>query len=91
MADPSAPGLGRLATIGASWAAFTAAALVFVIRVYRAVLSPLLGPSCRYHPSCSAYAMTAIDRYGPLSGSARALSRLARCHPFTDGGYDPAG
>ena len=65
------------------------AALLGVIALYRKWVSPLLGPNCRFHPTCSSYASEAIVLYGPLLGSARALGRLARCHPFCDGGYDP--
>jgi putative membrane protein insertion efficiency factor len=65
------------------------AALLLVIIAYKRFVSPLLGPSCRFHPTCSTYAMEAIRRYGPLGGAARALARLARCHPFSQGGFDP--
>jgi len=65
------------------------AALLGVIALYRKWISPLLGPNCRFHPTCSSYASEAIVLYGPFLGSARALGRLARCHPFCDGGYDP--
>jgi putative membrane protein insertion efficiency factor len=59
------------------------------IHAYRLALSPLLGPRCRFYPSCSAYALEAIERHGPLRGLALALRRLARCHPWHPGGYDP--
>jgi uncharacterized protein len=59
------------------------------IRVYQVMLSPLLGPRCRYHPSCSRYAMQAIASYGILRGSLLAAWRLLRCNPFSHGGYDP--
>jgi putative membrane protein insertion efficiency factor len=62
---------------------------VLLIGVYQRLISPLLGPSCRFHPTCSTYAIQAIHRYGPFGGSARALARLARCHPLNPGGYDP--
>ncbi|MFQ5477711.1 MAG: membrane protein insertion efficiency factor YidD [Candidatus Binatia bacterium] len=65
-------------------------ALLSAIRLYKAVVSPLVGPHCRFHPTCSTYAMTAIRLYGPLGGTARAISRILRCHPFAEGGYDPA-
>lgn len=65
------------------------AALLACIALYRKWISPLLGPNCRFHPTCSAYAAEAIRRYGPLVGTARALGRIARCHPFHEGGYDP--
>ena len=68
---------------------FLAASLMLFIEAYRRVVSPFLGRHCRYHPTCSQYALEAVARYGPLSGSARALARLARCHPLSSGGYDP--
>jgi uncharacterized protein len=60
-----------------------------VLRAYQLVVAPLLGPTCRFAPSCSAYAMEAIRRHGPLAGSRLALRRLGRCHPWNRGGYDP--
>ncbi len=60
-----------------------------LLRAYQLTISPLLGPRCRFYPSCSAYALEAVDRYGSLRGGALALKRLARCHPFNPGGYDP--
>jgi putative membrane protein insertion efficiency factor len=65
------------------------ALLISVVRLYRLTLSPLLGPSCRFHPTCSAYAIEAIRQYGPLRGTRRTLHRLARCHPWSEGGFDP--
>ena len=59
------------------------------IRLYRALLSPLLGPRCRFAPSCSAYAVEAIERHGIARGLWLALRRVARCHPWHQGGYDP--
>jgi putative membrane protein insertion efficiency factor len=63
--------------------------LAGLIRGYQTVLSPLLPPSCRFHPSCSQYALEAVTRHGALKGSWLAARRLARCHPFHPGGYDP--
>jgi len=63
--------------------------LMWIIRAYQLVLSPMLGPRCRFYPSCSCYAHTAIERYGPLHGLWLTARRLLRCHPFTPGGYDP--
>jgi uncharacterized protein len=62
---------------------------LFLIRVYQWTLSPLLGPRCRFYPSCSHYAATAIHRYGVLRGGLLAAMRLVRCHPFHPGGFDP--
>ena len=59
------------------------------IRGYRALLSPLLGPRCRFTPSCSAYAVEAVERHGVFRGIWLALRRIARCHPWHRGGYDP--
>jgi putative membrane protein insertion efficiency factor len=63
--------------------------LALAIRGYRVAISPLLGPSCRFYPSCSAYALEAIERHGALRGLCLAIARLARCHPWHLGGYDP--
>jgi uncharacterized protein len=62
---------------------------IALIRVYQRTLSPLLGPRCKYYPSCSEYAVQAIGRYGILRGSVLATWRLLRCNPFSHGGYDP--
>ncbi|MBN1830049.1 MAG: membrane protein insertion efficiency factor YidD [Deltaproteobacteria bacterium] len=63
--------------------------IIFLFRTYQAVLSPLFPQSCRFYPSCSEYAVTAVSRYGPLKGIMLALKRILRCHPFNPGGYDP--
>jgi putative membrane protein insertion efficiency factor len=63
--------------------------LLFLLRIYKALISPLLPPSCRFTPTCSEYAMEAIKKYGALRGSYMGLRRLLRCHPFHSGGYDP--
>ncbi|HEU0198743.1 MAG TPA: membrane protein insertion efficiency factor YidD, partial [Nevskiaceae bacterium] len=62
---------------------------VLLIRAYQRVISPLMGPHCRFYPSCSQYAVEAIQRYGALRGGWLALWRLLRCQPFNPGGYDP--
>jgi len=66
-----------------------ARALSLPIELYRALLSPLLPPSCRFHPSCSRYALEALAVHGAGRGSLLTIWRLARCHPFCDGGHDP--
>jgi len=63
--------------------------LLAVVRAYRYALSPMLGQHCRFHPSCSAYAAEAIERHGASRGVWLALKRIARCHPWHAGGYDP--
>lgn len=63
--------------------------LIFFIRVYRLLISPILPPSCRFTPTCSEYAMEAIQKYGALRGVYLGARRLLRCHPFHPGGYDP--
>ena len=62
--------------------------LVWLIRLYQNVVSPLRPPTCRYYPSCSAYAVTSLERFGVLRGSWMAARRIGRCHPWTPGGVD---
>lgn len=62
---------------------------VAALRVYKIVVSPLLPPACRFYPSCSEYAAQAFEKHGLLRGGAMAVSRLARCHPWHPGGFDP--
>lgn len=66
-----------------------ARALLSMIRFYRQTISPLTPPSCRFAPTCSAYAEEAVQRYGAGRGGWIALKRLLRCHPFGGSGYDP--
>ncbi|HST21530.1 MAG TPA: membrane protein insertion efficiency factor YidD [Blastocatellia bacterium] len=63
--------------------------LIALIRFYQLAVSPMLPPSCRFTPTCSAYTMEAIKKYGALRGSYMGMRRLLRCHPFRPGGYDP--
>ena len=65
------------------------ASVLQLLRGYKWLISPMLPPACRYVPSCSEYAMEAIDRRGVLRGGVMAIGRLLRCHPFVKGGYDP--
>ncbi len=60
-----------------------------IVWTWRLIGSPIAGPICRYQPSCSHYALDAIDRFGPIQGAWLALKRLARCHPWGGSGYDP--
>jgi uncharacterized protein len=71
--------LGRLA----------ARVLIAPIRLYQLAISPLLPPSCRFAPSCSHYAVEALQRHGPVRGGWLAVRRIARCHPWGGAGYDP--
>jgi putative membrane protein insertion efficiency factor len=63
--------------------------LVLGVRAYQVSLGPLLPASCRYYPSCSAYAIEALERHGALRGTWLSVRRILRCHPFRPGGYDP--
>ena len=63
--------------------------LLLMIRGYQLGISPMLGPHCRFHPTCSCYAQTAVARFGVLRGLLLSLRRIARCHPLCEGGYDP--
>ena len=63
--------------------------LIRLVRGYQLAISPLLPASCRYYPSCSAYALEALERYGALKGMRLTIGRILRCHPFRPGGYDP--
>lgn len=63
--------------------------LICFVKAYRYLLSPLLGNHCRFYPSCSSYAITALEEHGAARGSWLALRRLLRCHPFHPGGVDP--
>jgi uncharacterized protein len=60
-----------------------------LIQSYRWFISPMLGPNCRFHPTCSAYALEAIDHHGALKGGWLGMRRICRCHPWNPGGYDP--
>lgn len=63
--------------------------LLLLLRGYKWAISPMLLPACRYVPTCSEYALEAVERYGVMRGSAKAICRLLRCHPFAKGGIDP--
>src|SRR4029079_13249734 len=87
--SPPAAGRDALSTLLREFSDLVAAVLLGGLAFYRKWISPLLGPRCRFHPTCSSYATEAIVRYGPFLGTARALARVARGHPLCDGGYDP--
>ena len=63
--------------------------LIALVKFYRKYISPLTPPTCRYVPTCSSYAVTAVERYGAWKGGRMAAWRLLRCNPFSKGGYDP--
>ncbi len=63
--------------------------LLSLINIYRQYISPLFPPSCRFQPTCSQYALEAIDHFGTIKGSYLAIRRILKCHPFHEGGYDP--
>lgn len=63
--------------------------LIKLVRFYQLFISPVLGRSCRYHPTCSSYMLQAVERFGALRGGWMGIKRIFRCHPFHPGGYDP--
>lgn len=68
---------------------FARTGLLWLLRAYKYAVSPMFLPACRYVPTCSEYAMEAVDAYGAVRGSWMALRRVVRCHPLAKGGYDP--
>jgi putative membrane protein insertion efficiency factor len=63
--------------------------LIFMVRMYQVCISPMLGRNCRYTPTCSAYFIEAVQKYGAIRGGFKGVCRICRCHPFHKGGYDP--
>ena len=63
--------------------------LLLIVRAYKVLLSPILPPSCRYNPTCSDYAVQAIQKYGPFKGGYLSVKRILKCHPWGGHGYDP--
>ena len=63
--------------------------LILLIRVYQITISPLIGPACRFHPSCSRYTIEAVRKYGVIRGVLKGTGRILRCHPWSEGGVDP--
>ncbi|MBD3378259.1 membrane protein insertion efficiency factor YidD [candidate division KSB1 bacterium] len=64
--------------------------LIRLVRFYQKLISPFFPGSCRFDPTCSQYAIDALNKYGPLKGIWKAIKRISKCHPFHPGGYDPA-
>ncbi len=63
--------------------------IIFLIKIYQKIISPLFPNKCRFRPTCSYYAIDAINKYGAIRGSILAIRRIIKCHPFNPGGYDP--
>ena len=66
-----------------------ASLILLPIKLYQLCISPFIGSRCRFYPTCSSYAVDAINSHGPIKGSILAIKRISRCHPWSDGGYDP--
>jgi putative membrane protein insertion efficiency factor len=64
-------------------------ALILIVRLYQIFLSPIVGRSCRFSPTCSAYFIQAVEKYGAIRGSAKGIWRICRCNPWNPGGFDP--
>lgn len=80
---------GWLAAVGRACDRAASAALVGLVVVYKATLSPLLGRNCRFTPTCSAYFRAAVEKHGAIRGALKGLARIGRCHPWHPGGHDP--
>jgi len=63
--------------------------LIFIVKIYQRLISPLLPKTCRFYPTCSEYFIQAVNKYGALKGTWIGIKRIMRCHPFNPGGYDP--
>lgn len=62
---------------------------IFFVKFYQKIISPIKGQTCRFYPTCSEYAVQALEKYGPFKGLYLTLKRILKCHPFHEGGYDP--
>ena len=78
-----------LTSIGRFLYQLPALILIGLVRIYQMTLSHLIGKQCRFHPTCSAYFIEAVKKYGAMKGSVKGILRICRCHPFHPGGYDP--
>ncbi|MFZ5968718.1 MAG: membrane protein insertion efficiency factor YidD [Bacillota bacterium] len=63
--------------------------LIWMVKLYRKYISPLKSPTCRFYPTCSQYAIEALEKYGPIKGTWKSIKRILKCHPFHPGGFDP--
>ncbi len=88
-ADPGATGASDTVSSPRPKPSLPALCLIALVRVYRLALSPFFGMHCRFHPTCSVYALEAVQRFGAARGAWLALRRLGRCHPWHPGGVDP--
>ena len=89
MTEPEALGTRKARAYASALAKLAQTVAIGVVRFYRYAISPLLPRSCRFHPSCSAYALEAIRLHGPWRGGWLAVRRIGKCHPWHHGGYDP--
>jgi uncharacterized protein len=87
--SPRADRLWPLWRVAGLFNRLLSAVLIGLVRVYQVLISPLLGPRCRFEPNCSRYFIGAVQKYGPWRGAWRGLLRICRCHPFHPGGFDP--
>ena len=78
-----------LTSIGRFLYQLPAMILIGLVRIYQMTLSHLIGKQCRFHPTCGAYFIEAVKKYGAMKGSVKGILRICRCHPFHPGGYDP--
>jgi putative membrane protein insertion efficiency factor len=76
-------------TLGRRLSALVSTGMILAVRGYQYTLSPLLGPCCRFYPSCSQYFILAVRKYGPVHGAWKGVGRVCRCHPWNPGGFDP--
>lgn len=78
-----------MSAVWTSLRGFPAAMLILAVRCYQWTISPLIGPCCRFEPTCSTYFIVAVRKYGAVRGTLLGLRRIGRCHPWNPGGYDP--
>jgi putative membrane protein insertion efficiency factor len=82
--------LHQMSSLKINWRTLVISPFILLIKIYRLVISPWIGPRCRYTPTCSRYAMDALRKYGIFKGLGKALKRISSCHPWGGSGYDPA-